>query len=218
MTTELQLRPEQSEVVDAVSAAFRAGHKRVMVSACCGFGKTELATAMLQATERNGKPGVVFAHNREAVRMLTERLEKEGHRVVTITGSDSGKEKERKRLMFNPEQGEAQADILVASDAGATGMNIQRGQWLYQYDTPQTAMTHAQRQGRIFRTGQKNDVELIDGVADHPEVHKARERLATKYGLRDLMTSPMDGLDDTGVAHYIKQRQAVEADSPGSLF
>jgi len=121
-----------------------------------------------KAADRKGKPGVVFAHNREAVRMITERLQKEGHRVVTITGSDSGKEKERKRLMFNPEQGEAQADILVASDAGATGMNIQRGEWLYQHDTPQTAMTHAQRNGRIFRTGQKNNVELIDGIADHP--------------------------------------------------
>ena len=171
-----------------------------------------------KAGERKGKPGVVFAHNREAVRMLAERLEKEGHRVVVITGSDSGKEKDRKRQMFNPEDGEAQADILVASDAGATGMNIQRGQWLYQYDTPQTAMTHAQRNGRIFRTGQKNDVELIDGVADHPEVHKARDRLQRKYGLRDLMTSPMDGLDDTGVAHFIRQRQAVQTDSPGALF
>ena len=92
------------------------------------------------AAERKGKPGVIFARNREAVKMLTERLEKEGHRVVTITGSDSAQEKDRKRQMFNPEQGEAQADILVASDAGATGMNIQRGQWLYQYDTPMTAM------------------------------------------------------------------------------
>ena len=150
--------------------------------------------------------------------MLAERLEKEGHRVVVITGSDSAQEKDRKRQMFNPEQGEAQADILVASDAGATGMNIQRGQWLYQYDTPQTAMTHAQRNGRIFRTGQKNNVELIDGVADHPEVHKARERLLKKYGLRELMTSPMEGLDDTGVAHFIKKRQVVEQDSPGTLF
>jgi len=170
------------------------------------------------ASERKGKPGVVFAHNREAVKMLAERLEKAGHRVITITGSDSGKEKERKRLMFNPEQGEAQADILVASDAGATGMNIQRGQWLYQFDTPQTAMTHAQRNGRIFRTGQKNDVELIDGVADHPEVHKARERLQKKYGLRDLMTSPMEGLDDTGVAHFLRQRDVMSKDSQGGLF
>lgn len=171
------------------------------------------------AAERKGKPGVVFAHNREAVKMITERLEKAGHRVVTITGSDSGKEKERKRLAFNPENGDAQADILVASDAGATGMNIQRGQWLYQFDTPQTAMTHAQRNGRIFRTGQKNDVELIDGVADHPEVHRARERLQKKYGLRDLMTSPMEGLDDTGIAHYLKQRQVAAADGGAdSLF
>lgn len=170
------------------------------------------------ASERKGKPGVVFAHNREAVKMLSERLQKEGHRVVTITGSDSAQEKERKRLMFNPESGDAQADILVASDAGATGMNIQRGQWLYQYDTPMTAMTHAQRNGRIFRTGQKNDVELIDGVADHPEVHKARERLQKKYALRELMTSSMEGLDDTGVAHYIKSRQVAQQDSQDGLF
>jgi Helicase conserved C-terminal domain/Type III restriction enzyme, res subunit len=170
------------------------------------------------AAARKGKPGVVFAHNLEAVNMLKERLEREGHRVVTITGADSSKEKERKRLMFNPEQGEPEADIMVASDAGATGMNIQRGQWLYQYDTPQTAMTHAQRNGRIFRTGQKNNVELIDAIPDHPEVHKARSRLQKKYGLRDLMTTPLEGLDESGVAYYIKQRQAQQADSQNGLF
>lgn len=167
-----------------------------------------------KAVERKGRPGVVFAHSLEAVKMLAARLEKDGHRVVMLTGADSAKEKERKRLMFNPEQGEPKADILVASDAGATGMNIQRGQWLYQYDTPQTAMTHAQRNGRIFRTGQKNNVELIDGVPNHPEVHRARERLQRKYGLRDLMTTPMEGLDESGVAYYIKQRQVDGSGSP----
>lgn len=170
------------------------------------------------AADRKGKPGVVFAHSLEAVKMLSERLEKEGHRVVTITGADSAQEKDRKRQMFNPEQGEAQADILVASDAGATGMNIQRGQWLYQYDTPQTAMTHAQRQGRIFRTGQKNNVELIDGVVDHPEVHRARDRLSKKYGLRDMMTTSMEGLDETGVAYFLKQKRSAENDSQAGLF
>ena len=35
----LELRPEQQQVVDDISAAFRAGYKRVMVSAACGFGK-----------------------------------------------------------------------------------------------------------------------------------------------------------------------------------
>lgn len=169
-----------------------------------------------KASERKGKPGIVFAHNRESVRMLSERLEKAGHRVVTITGSDSSAEKEKKRQAFNGETGEPTADILVASDAGATGMNAQRGQWMYQFDTPDTAMTHAQRNGRIYRTGQKNNVELIDGVADHPEVHAARDRLQRKYGLRELMTSSMEGLDDTGVAHFIAQHRAIKNDLQSS--
>lgn len=169
------------------------------------------------AGERKGKPGVVFARSLEQVRQIKERLERDGHRVVMLTGADSAQEKERKRLAFNPESGEAQADILVASDAGATGMNIQRGQWLVNMDTPATAMVHAQRNGRIFRTGQRNDVELIDMVADHPEERRARDRLAKKYGLRELMTSSMEGLDDTGVAHYIRQKQ-VQDDGQGGLF
>ena len=159
------------------------------------------------AEERKGKPGVVFAHNLESVKMIADRLKKEGHRVVVITGSDSSQEKDKKRRMFHPESGEPAADILVASDAGATGMNIQRGQWMYQFDTPMTAVVHNQRNGRIFRTGQKNNVELIDGVANHPEVHRARKRLRTKYGLRELMNSSMEGLDDTGVAAYLKNRE-----------
>jgi hypothetical protein len=162
------------------------------------------------AGERKGKPGVVFAHSLEAVNRIKERLEKDGHRVVVLTGADSSKEKEKKRLAFNPEQGEASADILIASDAGATGMNIQRGQWLVNVDTPQTAMTHAQRGGRIYRTGQTRNVELIDLVADHPEERKARDRLQKKYALRELMTSPMEGLDDTGISWFIKQRQEAQ--------
>lgn len=174
-----------------------------------GGAKLERLSAM--AKERNGKPGVVFAHSLKAVEQARKRLEADGHRVVVISGSDSAKEKERKRLMFHPESGEPQADILIASDAGATGMNIQRGQWLVNMDTPQTAMTHAQRNGRIFRTGQKNNVELIDLVANHASERLARDRLAKKYGLRELMTSSMEGLDDTGVARYINQKMASQS-------
>lgn len=74
----LQLRPEQQEVVDAVSAAFRAGYRRVMVSACCGFGKTELATAMLAATAANGKRGAFIADRRALVEQTVQRFDKYG--------------------------------------------------------------------------------------------------------------------------------------------
>lgn len=168
------------------------------------------------ASERKGKPGVVFAHSLEAVENLKVRLERDGHRVITITGKDSAEDKAKKIQLFRPDKGEAQADIVVASDAGATGANLQSGQWLVQFDSPMTAMTHAQRQGRIHRIGQKNDVELLDLVADHPSERRARERLRTKYQLRELMTSPMAGLDDSGLAQFLKERAVAEGQ--GGLF
>ena len=162
------------------------------------------------AGERKGKPGVVFAHSLEAVQNIKARLEKDGHRVMTLTGADSSTDKATKIRGFNPDKGESSHDIMVASDAGATGANLQHGQWLTQFDSPATAMTHAQRQGRIFRIGQNQDVELLDLVADHPSERNARERLKTKYALRDLMSSPMEGLDDSGLAAFLHQRNVAQ--------
>ncbi len=165
----------------------------------------KLDKVMSIANERKNKPGVIFARSLNTVHQLADQLRTQGHRVVTITGSDSAKEKEKKRLQFRPEQGEPQADILLASDAGAVGLNAQRGEWLVQYDTPNTAKTHAQRRGRIDRLGQENEVELIDLVADHPVERANRKRLAEKYELRGILTSPLEGLDDTGLAPYLQQ-------------
>lgn len=179
-------------------------------------GKIEEVARQIQA--RPGKPGIVFTRSLKSVENIRRKLEAQGLRVVTITGADSSKDKDRKRQMFSPDNGEAQADILVASDAASTGLNAQRGQWVMQYDTPVCAMTHAQRQARVHRIGQKNDVELIDLVGDHPSERRARDRLARKYAMRDIMSSPLEGLDDTGVAHFLKQRQVQQQDSQDGLF
>lgn len=160
---------------------------------------------------KSGKPGLIFAHSLDAVGAITDRLRKEGVRVVTITGKDSSAEKDAKRRQFKPESGEAQADVMVLSDAGAVGLNAQRGQWVIQADIPQTALLHEQRTGRVHRLGQKNPVEQIDIAADHPIERRAKERLARKYQLRELMSSPLEALDDTGIAFYLKQRQMREA-------
>lgn len=164
------------------------------------------------AKERRGKPGVVFARSLTAVKQIAERLQQAGFRTVSITGKDSAKDKYAKRLKFRPEGGaEPEADILVASDAGAVGMNAQRGAWLAQNDTPMTAKTHAQRNGRIARLGQSNpEIELIDLVADHPSEQRARQRLDQKYALREVMTSPLEGLDDTGLAPYLRAQRDAE--------
>lgn len=167
--------------------------------------------------DRAGKQGVIFARNKASVEQYKAALEKEGKRVVVITGSDSAKDKDKKRRLFNPESGDAQADVLIASDAGAVGMNLQSGQYLIQHDVSQTAKTHSQRSARIDRIGQKNGIELIDLVANHAEEKRSRDRLMKKYDLKNMMADPMDGLDDSGVAGAISARMNA-AQSQDSLF
>lgn len=179
----------------------------------------KVARAVEMVKARGGKQGVIFARNRESVEQYRKAMEAAGKRVVTITGSDSAKDKDAKRRLFNPEKGEAQADILIASDAGAVGMNLQSGQYLIQHDVPTTAKTHSQRNARIHRLGQKNGVELIDLQADHKEERLARGRLEKKYALKDMMASPLDGLDDSGIAGAINaRRMAGQGDSQAGLF
>ena len=79
-----------------------------------------------------------------------------------------------------------------------------------------THNTHHQRNGRIDRLGQKNDVELIDLVADHPSERRARDRLLKKDELRGILTSPMEGLDDSGLASYLNKARMDR--EQGGLF
>lgn len=170
-------------------------------------GENAKIDKMLELVEKHkGQPGVVFAHNREAVAQIVAALEAKGHKVATITGADSAKDKAKKKALFQPESGEPQANIMVMSDAGAVGMNLQRGQWLVQHDVPDTAMVHGQRSARIHRLGQKNNVSVYTLAADHPSEKRALDRLSKKYQLRELMLDPMDGLDDTGVAAHLKPK------------
>lgn len=179
---------------------------------------SKVKAALEEVQARPGKQGVIFAKNRASIAQYKAALEAAGKKVAIITGSDGAKEKDRKRRLFNPEGGKAEADILLASDAGAVGMNLQSGQFLIQHDIPDTAKTHSQRNARIDRIGQQQGIDLIDLVGNHPSEDRAQERLQRKYGLKNMMASPLDGLDDTGVAGAINARRAAAADGQGAMF
>ena len=152
---------------------------------------------------QDGKPGIVFAHHREAVQQIHDALHAAGLRVGMLTGAQSGSEKDRVRRAFQPEQGDPSIDVMIASDAGSTGLNLQRGQWLHQFDIPQTQMVKEQRDGRIHRLGQTNAVELTISRTRTPHDAQAWQRLQTKKALGEVFQSPADQLDDTGLAHYL---------------
>jgi hypothetical protein len=163
------------------------------------------------ADSRRGRGGVIFAHNRASVQHLTSVLERAGHKVGVITGSDDAHAKAQVRNAFN----RGDIDILVASDAAATGANFQkRGEWLVNYDLPLTYKTLEQRNGRIDRLGQKRHIELHHLITDADHDQDNLDRLERKRALAGILQGAHESLDDTGLAKYLNLARESQPPTP----
>ena len=180
----------------------------------------EIVKQRTAETGHDGKPkaGVVFARNMDAVEAIRARLEKDGHKVVTLTGKDAADKKAEAKDAF---QG-GHADVIVLSNAGATGANLHRGSYEIQHDIPQTYMTWDQRQARINRMdptqkgGPPRKLDVHTLALDHAWEHANKACLERKEALHDaLFDGAGERLDDTGLAHYLRERLRPEMNEAG---
>ena len=77
--TEITLRPYQEQAIASVRAAYRH-HRRVLLVAPTGFGKTATASALIQWAVTKGRRVVFIVHRREIVLDTARRIPGAGHR------------------------------------------------------------------------------------------------------------------------------------------
>ena len=154
-----------------------------------------------------GTPGVVFAHNRQAVAHISDYLAKQGLRTGVMHGGHTGKEKEQIRRQFNPPGAadeDRKYDVLVMSDAGATGMNLQNAKYLVNYDLPDTSWVKQQREGRIDRHGQQHtEIDYHDLVSDTKHDEVKLKRIQRKAKLGSIFEEDPNSYDDRGILSYL---------------
>lgn len=181
-------------------------------------GKAQHVVEMAGKLKEQGKPAVIFAASAQAAKMLQAELAKRGHRVGYIDGTMDASQKDTERLKFSPAVGsgeEPQTDILIATDAAQTGLNLQRGKALIHYDIPMTQKAWDQRTARIYRRGQTEDVDVHTLVAEAPEDEIALARMERKGTEAELFQGHNEALghsevlDDTGLAHQIAQLRSL---------
>ncbi|MDP3057923.1 MAG: helicase-related protein, partial [bacterium] len=103
-------------------------------------------------------------------------------------------------------------NILISTDAGGEGINIQFSHIVINYDLPWNPMKIEQRIGRADRIGQKSDVEVFNFILDDTIENRVRtvleEKLATILSeigfdkMQDVLNSDSADLDFTQV--YMK--------------
>jgi ATP-dependent RNA helicase DeaD len=94
---------------------------------------------------------IVFCRTRDEVDTLTETLNGRGYRAEALHGGMS--QEQRDRVMGRLRSGTA--DLLVATDVAARGLDIEQLTHVVNYDVPAAAETYVHRIGRVGRAGRE---------------------------------------------------------------
>lgn len=161
---------------------------------------------MLSTQEDNLKV-IIFTEFVKTQEFIKTLAEARGFSVALINGSMSIEERNIALRQFRTEK-----SILISTDAGGEGINIQFAHIVINYDLPWNPMKIEQRIGRADRIGQTHDVEVFNFILDDTIENRVRtvleEKLATILSelgfdkLQDVLNSDSADLDFTQV--YMK--------------
>ena len=105
---------------------------------------------------------LVFTEFIPTQEMLLDRLEAAGVTAVAINGSMSLSERAMAQEAFR-----SHAQVLVSTDAGGEGINLQFAHVVVNWDLPWSPSRLEQRIGRVDRIGQANTVRAYNLVCEH---------------------------------------------------
>jgi SNF2 family DNA or RNA helicase len=138
---------------------------------------------------------VIFTQFRATQELLQERLRQAGHDVAVFHGGLSRLDKEAAITRFR-----GPARLLLCTEAGSEGRNLQFAHAVCNFDLPWNPMKIEQRIGRLSRIGQTRDVHVFNLVAGGTVEATVLHLLEAKLSMFELVIGEIDmilgNLDD----------------------
>jgi superfamily II DNA or RNA helicase len=122
-----------------------------------GGRRSAKVEALLDLARRSPEKKIVFTRFRATLDELDAALTAAGHRVSVFHGGLSSVDKQRAIDAF-----EDDAAILLSTEVGGEGRNLQFCRTVINYDLPWNPVTIEQRVGRVHRIGQTRDVYIFN--------------------------------------------------------
>ncbi|QPC46852.1 DEAD/DEAH box helicase [Mangrovibacillus cuniculi] len=146
------------------------------------------AQKVLEIVKEVNDKVIVFTEYRASQLYLQWYLQQNGISSVPFRGGFKRGKKDWMRELF-----ENRIQVLIATEAGGEGINLQFCHHLINYDLPWNPMRLEQRIGRIHRLGQKEDVHIYNfAIENTVEDHI----LSLLYKKIELFTRVIGELDD----------------------
>ena len=125
----------------------------------------------------NAEQAVVFTEFADTADWLVDRFRDAGFTAERYSGRDPNFDREEVRRAFAA----SEFQIIVSTDAGNEGIDLQTAHVLVNWDIPWSLVRLEQRMGRIHRVGQTQDVELYNLVATGTREGDVLQRLLTNF-------------------------------------
>jgi SNF2 family DNA or RNA helicase len=152
--------------------------------------KTEKVRHLVQLLKRHhaqGEKVVVFTAFRDTLEFLGAAMGANGILAAVYHGGLSRKQKEAAIQHFG-----ADLPVLISSEAGGEGRNLQFCHVMVNFDLPWNPMRIEQRLGRIHRIGQDHDVLLYNLVLAGSIEDRILQVLQAKINLFELVVGELD--------------------------
>jgi SNF2 family DNA or RNA helicase len=130
---------------------------------------------------------VIFTQFRATQELLEHRLTEAGHAVAVFHGGLSRLEKEAAIEQFR-----GPARLLLCTEAGSEGRNLQFAHAICNFDLPWNPMKIEQRIGRLSRIGQTHDVYVFNLVAAATVEAAVLHLLEAKLNMFELVIGEVD--------------------------
>jgi ATP-dependent RNA helicase DeaD len=111
----------------------------------------------------NASSALVFCRTRLEVDTLVETLNAHGHSAEALHGGMEQRQRDRVMTRFR----EGKADLLVATDVAARGLDIERLSHVINYDVPNSSETYLHRIGRTGRAGREGTAITLVEPREH---------------------------------------------------
>lgn len=151
------------------------------------IGRSAKTDALIALLARSPEKKIVFTRFLATLEDLHTALEQEGCRVALYHGSLTQAQKDHAVADF-----EHHADVLLASEVGGEGRNLQFCRTVVNFDLPWNPMAIEQRVGRVHRIGQTREVYVFNFcLAGSVEEYVLRV-LHDKINLFELVAGEME--------------------------
>lgn len=132
---------------------------------------------------------ILFTEYRASQTYLQEYLYSKGISSVLFNGQFNKNKREWMKQLFKE-----QAQVLIATESGSEGINLQFCHHVINYDLPWNPMKLEQRIGRVHRLGQEHDVHIYNLAVQNTIEDHILDLLYVKIGVFEQVVGELDDI------------------------